>query len=176
MHVGKMLRRVEHRQIEAPGRQVQDHLVRIVDLDIDRQFGHRRPHPFQPALQHTLIELELDADADELIELADRLDLAAGIEPSELDGTRMVFEADAGDGRLGAALAADEQLLVEQRFQRTDAARNGRLGDAQPLRRAVEVAGLDQVQERVEQFDLHLGHPAQKLRNGYRFLARPDNG
>ncbi len=54
-----------------------------------------------------------------------------------------------------AGAGAGEEFCAECGFQRRDAGGDGGLGDRQPFRRAVEAAGVAEVQEGFEMVDLH---------------------
>ena len=56
---------------------------------------------------------------------------------------------------LRAALVAGKEFSREQCLQRVDAVRDRRLRDVQPLRRAVEIARFHQVEECLNQDNLH---------------------
>ena len=69
----------------------------------------------------------------------------------------MRFEPLALGREVGPGAGAVEETAAHRLFQGRDPGRDGRLGDPKPLGSAVEAAGFGQVEESVEEVDLHVG-------------------
>jgi hypothetical protein len=70
-------------------------------------------------------------------------------------GERVALELPAGGGELRAVARAHEQTAVELFLERADAGAHRRLRDVQARRRAVEVAGLRDLEKGPQVLDVH---------------------
>jgi hypothetical protein len=68
----------------------------------------------------------------------------------------MLFKPKTGRRRYRTRPPALKKLRPDSLFERLDATADGGLRRFQPLRSAIEIAGLEQVKERVDEIQVHL--------------------
>ncbi|GAB1363227.1 hypothetical protein MASR1M32_24630 [Rhodobacter sp.] len=155
MQVGVRLGAEHHGEVEDARQKIGAHLVGIVRLDVEGRIRQSAAKARDPTAEVEGGKVVLDAKPHQMRAALGDLDAASGLVPFMAQGAGMGFEPLALGGEVGAGARAVEKAAAHGLFQCGDPCRNGGLGEAQLFGGAVKAAGLGQVEEGVEEFDLH---------------------
>ena len=155
MQVGVRLGAEHHRKIQDAGQKIGAHLIGIVRLDVEGGLGQGAAELGHPVAQIDRRKVVLDAKAEKLRRPLRDLDAALGFVPFVAQRAGVRLEPLALGCQVGARAGAVEEAASDRLFQRRDPGRDGGLGDPEAVRRAVEAAGFREVEEGVEEVDLH---------------------
>src|SRR5262249_44278499 len=150
-------RRTDDAQLELALRDPLDHGLRVGDREGDGDTGVRALELAEENRNDRANRPRGRADVGRAAELAavGRLQLVDELLLELEHPLSAAVESRAGLGRLDAAPGAVEQLAAEALLERADLQADGRLGDAEPLRRMREALALDNRAERRELARVH---------------------